>query len=137
MHEVAAMRGVVQTALEHLQHVGGTRVTGVELVLSASGHLTEEAARQHFAVFAANTPAAAATVMIIMCPASYQCFTCLRVFQSSQPVESIVCPACGGVALEIEHEDVCALRSIDIALDDSADDADVVPTSAANVARTP
>lgn len=137
MHEVAAMRGVVQTALKHLQRAGGTRITGVELVLSASGHLTEEAARQHFAVFAANTPAADATVTIMLRPAAYQCFSCLRVFQSSQPAESIVCPACGGVALEIEHEDVCALQSIDVALDASADDAGAVPASAANVTPTP
>jgi Zn finger protein HypA/HybF involved in hydrogenase expression len=132
MHEVAAMRGVVQTALEHLHRAGGTQVTAVELVLSASGHLTEEAACQHFALFAANTPAAAATVTIIMRPATYQCFTCLRAFESTQPAESVVCPACGGVALEIEHEDICALRSIDVAMDGGPDDSGAAPTGTAH-----
>ena len=118
MHEVAAMRGVVQTALDYLQRSGGTRVTGVELVLGASGHLTEEAARQHFALFAANTPAADATVTIIWRPATYQCFACLHRFQSVTPNVDATCPRCGAVALEIEHQEVCSLRSIDVTVQD-------------------
>ena len=130
MHEVAAMRGVVQTALEHMQKAGGARVTGVELVLSTSGHLTAAAARQHFALCAANTAAANATVTIIERPARYQCFTCLQVFESTEPAESATCPTCGGVALEIEHEEICALRGIDIALEDGPDAAAARPASA-------
>jgi Zn finger protein HypA/HybF involved in hydrogenase expression len=127
MHEVAAMRGVVTTVLEHMQQAGGSRVTSVKLVLGASGHLTEEAARQHFAAFAAGTPAAAANVSISWLPATYQCFDCLHRFESTLPTADVVCPLCGAVALEITHEDVCSVRSIDIACDEddapSADEA--------------
>jgi hydrogenase nickel insertion protein HypA len=127
MHEVAAMRAVVTTVLEHMQQAGGSRVTGVELVLGASGHLTEEAARQHFTVFAAGTPAAAATVSISWLPATYQCFECLHRFRSTLPTAEVVCPLCGAVALEIAHEDVCSVRSIDVTCDEedtpSADEA--------------
>ena len=133
MHEVAAMRGVVTTVLEHMRQAGGSRVTGVELVLGASGHLTEEAARQHFAVFAAGTPAAAATVSISWLPAPYQCFDRLHRFQSTLPTADVVCPLCGGVALEVAHEDVCSVCSIDVACDEestqSADEASLPVSS--------
>ncbi len=133
MHEVAAMRGVVTTVLEHMRQAGGSRVTGVEIVLGASGHLTEEAARQHFAVFAAGTPAAAATLSISWLPATYQCFECLHRFQSTLPTADVACPLCGAVALEVAHEDVCSVRSIDVACDDEgAPSADVASLSASS-----
>jgi hydrogenase nickel insertion protein HypA len=118
MHEVAAMRGVVTTALEHMRQAGGSRITQVELELGASGHLTEEAARQHFALLAEGTPTAGATVTIVWLPATYQCFECLHRFRLATPAADATCPLCGAVALEVEHQDTCSVRSIDIAVDD-------------------
>lgn len=115
MHEVAAMRGVVGTILEHTREAGATQVTRVQLVLGASGHLTEDAARQHFAVLAADTPAAEAHLDIEWLPASYQCFDCLQQFESALPPSEVTCPTCGGLALEIGHQDVCYVSEIDVA----------------------
>jgi hydrogenase nickel incorporation protein HypA/HybF len=120
MHEVATIRGAVTTALEHMRRAGGTRVTSVELALGASGHLTEEAALQHFALFARGTPAEGAAVVISWLPATYQCFACLHRFQSVEAAEEVACPACGGVALEVAHEDACYVRSIDVTFDEDA-----------------
>jgi Zn finger protein HypA/HybF involved in hydrogenase expression len=98
-------------------------VTEVRLALGASGHLTEEAARQHFATFAKGTPAERATLTFTWLPATYRCFGCLRVFQSTEPAASVECPTCGAVALEIAHEDTCAVSYIDVAYDgDGAED---------------
>ncbi len=115
MHEVAAMRGVVGTILERTREAGAARVTRVRLMLGASGHLTEDAARQHFAVLAADTPASDADLDIEWLPATYQCFDCLQRFESAQPPAEVVCPACGGLALEIGHQDVCYVSEIDVA----------------------
>jgi Zn finger protein HypA/HybF involved in hydrogenase expression len=115
MHEVAAMRGVVGTILERTREAGAAHVTRVRLVLGASGHLTEDAARQHFAVLAADTPAADAHLDIEWLPAAYQCFDCLGQFESTVPPEEVSCPACGGLALEIGHQDVCYVSEIDVA----------------------
>lgn len=115
MHEVAAMRGAVATALEEMQAAGATRVVGIHLLLGASGHLSEEAARQHFTTFAKGTPAEGAELSFTWLPATYQCFNCLKQFGSTEPSESVACPACGGVALEIAHDDTCAVRFVDVA----------------------
>ncbi len=114
MHEVAAMRGVVTSALEAMRAAGATRVVGTHLLLGASGHLSEEAARQHFATLAKGTPAEGAALTFTWLPATYQCVDCLHRFESAAPAESVACPDCGGVALEIAHQDTCALVSIDV-----------------------
>lgn len=114
MHEIAAMRGVVTTVLEHMREAGAECVTRVELELGTSSHLTEEAARQHFAVLTRGTPAEGAELKLAWLPATYQCFMCLCRFESAfSPLEAL-CPDCGGPALEIGHQDICAVRAIEI-----------------------
>jgi len=118
MHEVAAMQGAVRTILEQMRAAGGSHVTAVELVLGACGHFTEEAARQHFAVLTAGTPAEGAVLEMFWLPATFQCFSCLHRFETCEPAEQVTCPGCRGLALEIEHQDVCSVRAIDVACDE-------------------
>jgi hydrogenase nickel insertion protein HypA len=123
MHEVAAMRGAVTIALEQMRAASATRVTEVHMLLGASGHLTEAAARQHFAVFARGTPAEHATLTFTWLPATYKCLGCLRVFESTEPAVSVECPTCSAVALEIAHDETCAVQYVDVAYDEDADPA--------------
>jgi hydrogenase nickel incorporation protein HypA/HybF len=97
-----------------MQAAGATRLTKVQLVLGASGHLTEDAARQHFALCAQNTPAADAQLDITWEPAAYQCFECLARFASLEPPETVRCPECGGLALEVAHSDACYIAEIQV-----------------------
>lgn len=117
MHEAAAMQGAVRTALEYMRQPGAARVTNVQLSVAVSGHFTEDLVRQYFALFTADTPAAGATLTIIWLPATYQCLTCLQTFQSLQPAVEALCPQCGEAALEIDHQDICAVSVIDVAFD--------------------
>jgi Zn finger protein HypA/HybF involved in hydrogenase expression len=119
MHEIAAMQGAVSDVLGALRRSGGRTVTHVYLTLGASGHLTEEAARQHFAALAHGTPAEAAELIFTWLPATYQCFSCLNQFESLAPADAVACPHCGGVALETAHQDVCWVDAIDV---DSGDE---------------
>jgi hydrogenase nickel incorporation protein HypA/HybF len=114
MHEVAAMRGAVSAALARMREEGATRVTRVTLVLGVSGHLTEDAARQHFAVLAKGTPAEHAQLDITWLPATYQCFDCLHQFTSIQSPDAVLCPECDGPALEIAHSDNCCASEIEV-----------------------
>ncbi len=120
MHEVAAIQGVVSSILETLQQKGGTRVIAVQLVLGTSGHFSEEAARQHFAMLAAGTPAENAALEITWLPATYQCFSCLHRFESGQVAEPMTCPRCGDIALETGHQDACYASAIEMAFDGDA-----------------
>lgn len=114
MHEAAALQGALNQALTQMRAAGGSRITRAVLVLGASGHLTEDMARQHFAVNAQGTPAEDALLEIEWLPASYSCFQCLHTFDSVQPPAEVTCPACGGVALEVDHTDVCYIREIEV-----------------------
>ena len=114
MHEAAAIRGMCSTAVEHAQAAGAKKITRVEVTLGASDHLSEETVRQHFELVADGTLAAGATLSIKWLPATYQCFSCLTRFASVAQSESVTCPDCGGIALEIAHEDVCCVTSIDV-----------------------
>lgn len=114
MHEVAAMRGVVSAVLERMREEHATEVSRVKLVLGVSGHLTEDAARQHFAVIAEGTPAERAELDIEWLPATYQCFECLHRFSSIEPPGAVLCPTCDGLALEIAHSDECYATEIDL-----------------------
>lgn len=114
MHEAAAIQGALSDALAHMRNAGGARIARMVLVLGGSGHFTEDAARQHFAVNAQGTPAEDAALEIEWLPASYTCFECMHTFASVQPPEAVTCPACGGLALEIGHSDVCYIREIEV-----------------------
>lgn len=115
MHELAATQGIVATALEEMRSACATRVTALELTVGVSGHLTEEAVRQHFALLAQGTPAEGADLNFIWLPATDQCFACLSCFASAQPPAEVACPFCGGVALEIKHQEIFSLSAIEVA----------------------
>jgi hydrogenase nickel incorporation protein HypA/HybF len=114
MHEAAAIQGMCFIAVEHAQAAGAKRITRIELTLGASGHFTEEVVRQHFELLTTGTLAEGARLAIHWLPATYQCFSCLSRFQSMEQSETVTCPKCSGTALEIAHEDVYYVSSIDV-----------------------
>ena len=118
MHEAAAMQGMVRAVLQCMKQVGASRVTNVQLILGASGHLTADAAYQHFEVLVKGTPIEDASLTIQWLPAQYQCFFCQHRFESSEPSDQVTCPECGEVALEVGHQDVCYVSAIDVAFKD-------------------
>lgn len=118
MHEAAAMRSVVSKVLEVMQQARASRVTCIELVLGASGHFTAEAAQQLFDVFSAGAPIEGTALKILWLPATFQCFNCLHRFQSCETASYATCPVCEGVALEIEHQDICYVGAIDVSFDE-------------------
>jgi Zn finger protein HypA/HybF involved in hydrogenase expression len=132
MHEIAAMQGAVSDVLTALKQSGGRRVTHVYLTLGASGHLTEAAARQHFALLSQGTPVADASLVITWLPASYQCFSCLNHFESLAPADAVACPQCGGVALETGHQDICWVDAIEIDSGGDGEPADTVALALAS-----
>lgn len=114
MHEIAAMQRMIQTILTCMQEAGASQVTHVQLALGTCGHLTAEAAHQSFEMLITGTPIEGASLAIQWLPASYQCLTCRYLFESGEPCEQVLCPQCGEVALELGHQEICAVRSIDV-----------------------
>ena len=114
MHEVAAIKGAISSIVDAMHQAGGERVTSVYLMLGASGHLSEEAVRQHFTLLAAGTPAEHAVLFISWVPAVYQCFSCGQRFEVTEVVEPVSCPECDGIALEVTHQEVCYASAIEV-----------------------
>lgn len=118
MHEVTAFKNLVTTALEHMRAAGASQVTSVSLVLGASGHFDGDAARQQFAMVTKGTPLEGATLDIRWLPATFQCIDCQQRFEYNEAAEQIPCPHCGGTALEVEHQHICYVDAIEVAVDD-------------------
>jgi hydrogenase nickel incorporation protein HypA/HybF len=117
MHEVAVMQGVVKTILQSLAQAGASRVINVQLTIGRSGHFTEENARQHFEVLTKDTPVEGASLTLSWLPATLQCLSCFHRFSSDEPAEQTVCPKCGDVVMEIDHQDRCYVSAIDVTSD--------------------
>jgi hydrogenase nickel incorporation protein HypA/HybF len=120
MHEVATLQGAIRTALECMQQSGASRVTEVQLAIGVSDHFSADAVYQYFAVLTKGTPVEGASLSIQWLPATYQCFSCLHRFESGEPSEQVMCPRCGGLALAIEHQDVCRVSSIEVSFGEEA-----------------
>lgn len=133
MHELAATQGILTTALEHMRAAGAARVTALELTIGVSGHLTEEAVRQHFALLAHDTPAEGAALTFAWLPATYQCIACLSAFVSATPPAEVACPFCGGSALEIKHQETYAVSAIEVAFAPDAEAIAILRGPAASV----
>jgi hydrogenase nickel incorporation protein HypA/HybF len=118
MHEAAAMQGIVRNILHCMQQAGASRVINVQLVLGAAGHLTAEAANQHFEALVNGTPIEGASLTIQWLPAQYQCFFCLHRFESGEPSNHVTCPECGEAALEVGHRDMCSVSAIDVSFEE-------------------
>lgn len=127
MHEVAAMQGLVGTVLEYMRQAGASHVTNVQVVLGASGHFTADAAYQHFEALTKGTPIEDASLTIQWLAAQYQCFACLHRFESGEPTAQVSCPRCGAVALEVSHQEVCAVSAIDISFEQGEENATASP----------
>ena len=96
MHEMAAITGEVNTALERMRQAGASRVTNIELEVGAAGHITEETIRQYVGMVTEGTPAEGTSVRIVWLPATYQCLDCGHCFERFQPTGETVCPECEG-----------------------------------------
>lgn len=116
MHEVSVIQGIVKTILASMEEAGASRVTNVQLVIGSSGHFSEEAVRQNFQALTRDTPIEGATLGLSWVPATYQCLSCQHRFESTSSMA--MCPQCGDLALEISHQDVCYLRTIDVVATD-------------------
>jgi len=115
MAEVTAMQVAVALALARLSQLDQPQVVSVELAVGVSGHISEAALRQEFALYAAGTPLQHAELHIVWAPTRYQCFDCLCQFTSSAAPEDARCPECGGIALEIDHDESCYVQSLNLA----------------------
>ena len=120
------IQGAVHAALERLELLDEARaqqivsVVSVELALGAAGHITEDIARQQYALNAIGTPLQGAELHIVWLPATYLCLSCMGRFTATTPEEETTCPDCGSVALQIAHQDICYVQAIEIEEADSA-----------------
>jgi hydrogenase nickel insertion protein HypA len=120
MHEVAVMQGVVKTILHSLSQAGASRVTNVQLIIGRSGHFTEENVRQHFKILTKDTPIEGASLTLSWLPATVQCLSCLHQFSCCESAEQTMCPICGDMVIEIDHQDTCFVSTIDVVAGEEA-----------------
>ncbi|HEU5349046.1 MAG TPA: hydrogenase maturation nickel metallochaperone HypA [Ktedonobacterales bacterium] len=100
--------------LARISPAEGVRITRVVLVLGPSEHFAEDVARQHFLMNAQGTPAENAALDIERLPVIYRCSSCLHTFSSAESSQTVVCPVCGSISLEIGHARAFYIREIEV-----------------------
>lgn len=113
MHERAVMREAFTDILVSLEKTPGVQVTHVHLAMGVSRHFSEEEARQYFQMLAQSTPVEGAELELEWLPATYQCLSCSRLFESTSPRGT--CRFCGDLGREVAHQDKCEVCCVDIA----------------------
>ncbi len=119
MHELAAVEGMVEAALEKAEEAGSPRITGMHFVVNAGGHVSEESVRLCFDIAAKGTPAQDAELFYVWNPPHYRCANCGNEFDGpseewESPEGIRTCPRCGEAAMLVFPNPEFYLDSIDV-----------------------
>ncbi|GAA4707471.1 hydrogenase maturation nickel metallochaperone HypA [Phytohabitans rumicis] len=108
MHEIGLCEGVVETVL---RRAAGRPVRRIRLRAGVRHAIVPESMSQAFALVAAGTEAASATVDLVTVPARLRCETCGA---EADTVDLLaVCPSCGSDRVRLTGGDELVLESIE------------------------
>ncbi len=110
MHEFGLCDGIIEAVS---RRAAGRRVARVRVRAGTLLRIQEGAFLEAFAHAAAGTEAESAAVELQVLPARVLCRNCRRESQSNDAI--VVCPACGGVDLELTGGEELILESIEYA----------------------
>jgi hydrogenase nickel incorporation protein HypA/HybF len=111
MHELPVTQSILDVALTHARQAGAQRVLGVNLVLSAASHESEDSLRFYWEMLSADTLAHGALLHFRHVPVELSCLECNTVF-SAETAEA--CPACLSPRIILHSGDDLRVESIDV-----------------------
>ncbi len=112
VHEFGITQSILEAALDHAMAAGANRVTQLNLVLSASSHITEDSVQMYFDALSKGSMAEGAQLVFEREPADFRCLSCGHEFEADGT--SAVCPRCGELAQPLPPESELYLESIDV-----------------------
>jgi hydrogenase nickel incorporation protein HypA/HybF len=112
VHEFGITQSILETALDHATAAGATRITQLNLVLSAVSDITQDSVRMYFDAISTGSMAEGAVLVFECEPADFRCWSCGQEFEAD--TQFPVCPQCDGMAQALPVESELYLESIDV-----------------------
>jgi hydrogenase nickel incorporation protein HypA/HybF len=112
MHEYSLTQTILQTALQHAQQAGTTKITRINLIIGEYSDEREESIRFYWDELAKGTPAQDAKLQFERVLAELKCLDCGNVFHPAD--DESLCPACSSRRLHLLSGDDVRLESIEI-----------------------
>jgi len=107
MHEFGLCEGMLEAVRKR---AAGRPVAGIRVRCGVRHAVDDAAMTQAFALIAAGTEAADASVELVTVPATVTCRDCGGVDETTDPLA--VCKRCGGLNVEVSGGDELTLESI-------------------------
>jgi hydrogenase nickel incorporation protein HypA/HybF len=112
MHEHGIAQEMVRVALEYAAKNNATRITRLDVEISAAADESEDALRFHLDTLTRGTLAEGATVAIARVPLQAKCLACGNDFVLTTDI--LICPRCSSVQVRVLDADEFRLASIDV-----------------------
>jgi len=113
MHELPITESILSIALEAARGAGAGRIVAINLVIGDLSSIVDDSVQFYFDLLSQGTPAEGATLRFQREPAHATCSDCGHRFQVTPPLVP-VCPACGGMRLEVSGGRGFAVDSIEV-----------------------
>jgi hydrogenase nickel incorporation protein HypA/HybF len=113
MHELSVTQSILSLALEAAQGHGSGRITAIDLVIGELSSIVDDSVQFYFDILSRGTLAEGARLQFRREPATATCRDCGRQFGVSAPL-SPICPACGGIRLQVTGGREFYVESIEV-----------------------
>jgi hydrogenase nickel incorporation protein HypA/HybF len=114
MHEHGIAQEMVRVALEYAAKNNATRITRLDVEISAAADESEDALRFHLDTLTRGTLAEGATVAIARVPLQAKCLACGNDFVLTSDTLRAICSRCSSVQVRVVDADEFRLASIDV-----------------------
>lgn len=114
MHELSVTESILEIALRYGREAGAAGVTDLYLVIGDLSSIVDESVQFYWDIIAEDTPAAGSTLHFRRIPGRLGCRTCGHTYS---PNETLPCPACGGIEIDVLAGDEFYLESIEVTLE--------------------
>lgn len=112
MHELPVTENILEIALRHAEKAEAQRVTDIHLVIGQLSTIIDESIQFYWDMLSEGTAAQGACLHFERIPLVMRCQACSHSFEPEEL--EYVCPACGGLEVEIVKGNEFFLDSIQV-----------------------
>lgn len=112
MHELTVTESILEIALRHSREAGATAITDLFLVIGDLSTIVDESVQFYWDILSEGTPAAGSKLHFRRIPGRLCCRTCGYTYS---PRDSLPCPACDGIEVDIIAGEEFYLDAIEVA----------------------
>lgn len=118
MHELPITESILSIALEAARGANAARIVAINLVIGDLSSIVDDSVQFYFDLLSQGTPAEGAVLRFRREQATAACGDCGHCFEVTPPLVP-VCPACGGLRLQVSGGRGFAVDSIEVDDEDS------------------